>query len=210
MTTKAAACAVLLALDLLGVGCASAPPGGARGDRPSARQVDVWIAQVRSGTPAERAAAAWALGDARISRPELSLTLQKLLAGGEADEDPELRAAALWALHRAADPALVVLAQASDRPGQAPPDYDVRPRLIKPVLPVYPPEALAAGIEGTVKLALLVDAQGRVALADLRASVPALDKAAFRTVAAWRFIPARRDGHPVATPVIAPVSFSAN
>lgn len=66
----------------------------------------------------------------------------------------------------------------------------------KPVFaprPAYPDSARRRGLEGKVKMALLVDEQGHVKDAKLRegSGEPAFDAAALRTVMRWKFIPAK-------------------
>jgi len=57
------------------------------------------------------------------------------------------------------------------------------------VPPVYPPEAKAAHIQGTVKLVVLVDRNGRVDDIRVLSGPPLLVKAALSAVAQWRYSP---------------------
>ena len=86
-------------------------------------------------------------------------------------------------------------------------DYDQPPRPIKITNPQYPQEAFVKKIEGTVTVEILIDAGGNVARARIVQSIPALDQAALQTVYQWRFSPAIKNGHPVATIAHAPVMF---
>ena len=86
-------------------------------------------------------------------------------------------------------------------------DYDQPPRPIKITKPQYPQEAFVKKIEGTVEVEILIDAGGNVARARVVQSIPALDQAALQTVYQWRFSPAIKNGHPVATIARAPVQF---
>jgi periplasmic protein TonB len=86
-------------------------------------------------------------------------------------------------------------------------DYDQPPRPIKITKPQYPQEAFVKKIEGTVEVEILIDASGNVARARVIQSIPALDAAAVQTVYQWRFSPAIKNGHPVATIARAPVQF---
>jgi protein TonB len=73
----------------------------------------------------------------------------------------------------------------------------------------YPPQALRAGIEGAVKLRLVVDEQGSVREATV-VSDPGygLGPAAARAAKRWfRFRPARKDGAPVAVEIPFTVRF---
>jgi protein TonB len=73
----------------------------------------------------------------------------------------------------------------------------------------YPPNALRAGIEGAVKLRLVIDAEGNVREARV-VSDPGygLGPAAARAAKRWfRFRPARKDGAPVAVEIPFTVRF---
>lgn len=75
--------------------------------------------------------------------------------------------------------------------------------------PIYPPRCLRMGIEGRVKVRVLVGENGRpqeVALG-LSSGDAALDQAAMDAVREWRFEPARRNGVPVRAWAIVPVEF---
>ena len=84
---------------------------------------------------------------------------------------------------------------------------DQPPRLLHRVQPVYPPAAFSQKVEGTVKLQILIDANGRVRAMTVVESVPMLDDAAKDAVRQWVFAPATKDGRPVATVAFAPVRF---
>jgi periplasmic protein TonB len=86
-------------------------------------------------------------------------------------------------------------------------DYDRPPRLITKTKPVYPAEAFKKKVEGTVLVEILIGADGRVLRARVLESVPALDAAALEAVRQWAFVPAIKNGRPVATSALAPVSF---
>jgi protein TonB len=72
---------------------------------------------------------------------------------------------------------------------------------------LYPRYAYDQKIEGTVELEIRIDDAGKVADACVVRSVPYLDQAAMETVYQWRFSPAIKDGRPVATIALVPVSF---
>lgn len=80
-------------------------------------------------------------------------------------------------------------------------------------LPVYPPRALRAGIEGSVVARVSIDPQGRVddvAIIERKGARDRdLDRAVVDTVRGWRFEPAIRDGRAVASTVQLPVDFRA-
>jgi TonB family protein len=83
------------------------------------------------------------------------------------------------------------------------------PLKIKDVRPLYPPDALAAGIEGTVILEIKLDTQGRVAEAHVIKSIPALDQAALDAVRQWEFQPPLLNGQPTAVMMTTTISFQA-
>ncbi len=67
--------------------------------------------------------------------------------------------------------------------------------------PKYPGDAWLAGAQGEVVLRLHIGPDGRVSRAELRRSSGhvSLDQAAMLALAQWRFLPALRDGVPVAS-----------
>ena len=66
--------------------------------------------------------------------------------------------------------------------------------------PPYPLAARRQGVQGTVKLDLLIEADGSVSQIRMRESSgsPLLDRSVMNTVRQWRFIPARHQGQSVA------------
>jgi TonB family protein len=70
------------------------------------------------------------------------------------------------------------------------------PQPLKIVEPVYPPEAVKAGIEGTVILAVKTDAAGKVEDAMILRSIPALNQAAIDAVKQWVYEPLVIEGIP--------------
>jgi TonB family protein len=96
-------------------------------------------------------------------------------------------------------------------PPPPPPDGPVRvgsgiktPTKVKDVRPVYPPDALAARIQGVVIIEATLDATGHVADAKVLRSIPDLDEAAVTAVRQWEFTPTLVNG--VAVPVIMTVT----
>ncbi len=71
------------------------------------------------------------------------------------------------------------------------------PKRVHGVLPVYPPEALAAGVHGVVVLEATISATGAVTDVEVLHSVPLLDEAAVAAVREWRYEPALVDGEPL-------------
>ncbi|MGH8126000.1 MAG: energy transducer TonB [Rhodanobacteraceae bacterium] len=79
--------------------------------------------------------------------------------------------------------------------------------------PRYPTRAMAAGIEGTVVLKVLVDPSGKPVKVMIAHSSGSrlLDEAALRHVlAAWRFHPATRSGRAIEAWALVPVRFNLN
>lgn len=86
-------------------------------------------------------------------------------------------------------------------------DFDRGPRPLRVTKPAYPQEAFVKKVEGTVLIEILIDASGQVVRARVVHSVPLLDRAALECVREWLFQPAVKQGRPVATVAMAPVSF---
>ncbi len=87
---------------------------------------------------------------------------------------------------------------AKTQPGQLVPieAVDVTPQVVKEVRPVYPPMAMAMGIEGSVTINALISETGDVLQAVYLRGVKdgGLDKAAETAVRKMKFTPARKDG----------------
>ncbi|MCX7054408.1 MAG: energy transducer TonB [Proteobacteria bacterium] len=83
-------------------------------------------------------------------------------------------------------------------------------KLLEMKPPVYPPRCLRLGIEGTVRLRVLVGEDGRPQDATIGTSSgdAGLDQAALDAVRTWRFEPAKRDGVPLRAWCIVPITFS--
>jgi protein TonB len=86
-------------------------------------------------------------------------------------------------------------------------DYERPPRLVRQTRPTYPQDAFTKRVEGTVVLEVLIDDRGKVARVRVVQSIPILDAAAVETVREWVFAPALKNGRPVASIALAPVSF---
>ena len=87
-------------------------------------------------------------------------------------------------------------------PPQAPPgdvEKAIPPTPIQEVNPDYTPEALKAGIQGTVRLRVGINEQGQVEEAEVVGPLdPGLDQKAIEAVKKWKFQPATLKGKPVA------------
>jgi TonB family protein len=83
---------------------------------------------------------------------------------------------------------------------------------LKPVYrpqPEYTEDARAAKIEGSVKLAVSIDAQGEVKDVQVTKPLyPSLDRSATDTIRTWRFAPYLQNGEPVARKITTEVVFS--
>lgn len=75
--------------------------------------------------------------------------------------------------------------------------------------PRYPPAAIRYRLQGAVKLEVSVDPAGEVVEVSVVESSGhrILDDEAVRTVRAWRFHPALRDGEPVGSRIVVPIEF---
>lgn len=91
----------------------------------------------------------------------------------------------------------------------APVATDVEPpRVQSQVTATYPDSALAARVEGTVVLLVTIAESGLVSETEVKESVtPELDAAAADAVTQWVFVPATRDGKPVAARILVSVPF---
>ena len=79
-----------------------------------------------------------------------------------------------------------------------------RPEKLREVLPVYPPIAQAARVQGIVIIEALIAVDGRVQDARVLRSIPLLDQAALDAVRQWTYTPTQLNG--VAVPVIMTVT----
>ena len=81
------------------------------------------------------------------------------------------------------------------------------PRKMLHVPPVYPPEALAADVQGVVILDAVLGIDGSVADLKVLRSIPLLEQAAIDAVRQWRFTPTLLNGKPVEVAMSITVSF---
>jgi TonB family protein len=83
------------------------------------------------------------------------------------------------------------------------------PRIMKDVKPVYPPAAREAKAEGLVRMDCVVKVDGTVGETRVLDSPhPALNEAALRALAEWRFVPGTKDGKPVPVQVEVEMMFT--
>ena len=85
--------------------------------------------------------------------------------------------------------------------------FDVAPKVVRRVEPVYPDLARQSELEGSVGLLIVVDELGNVERAEVVISVPGLDEAAREAILKWKFEPARQRDIPVRVRVLQMVSF---
>ena len=79
---------------------------------------------------------------------------------------------------------------------------------VREVPPIYPPEAVAKGIEGTVQVRALIGTDGKVKDATvLKSASPSLDQAALDAARRWVFKPEKQKGRAVETWAIIPLHF---
>lgn len=86
---------------------------------------------------------------------------------------------------------------------------DVRPAVVRKVLPVYPPQARRLHLAGRVTLRILIDAEGAPRSFAVHQATPAgvFEEAALEAARQFRFTPGRIDGKGVATIVLLPFTF---
>lgn len=77
------------------------------------------------------------------------------------------------------------------------------------VAPTYPPQALARGVEGEVRLRLTISTEGRVAKAEIVSASPpgVFETAALAAVRRWRFDPVMRAGRPTEASITTTIRF---
>lgn len=106
-------------------------------------------------------------------------------------------------------PALVMLA-AQDEVAKPGPGI-VMPKPIHAEKPSYTPEAMRAGIQGSVLLTVVVEKDGTVDNVEVTRSLDmmyGLDEAAIKAASQWRFEPGQKDGKPVAVRVTIELTFT--
>jgi TonB family protein len=93
--------------------------------------------------------------------------------------------------------------------GEFPREIDVPARVADKVFAQYPPEALAAGIEGSVAVWAVIDETGTATEIDVADGPPELSEAAIAAVRQGRFLPARNNLQPIRFPIALEFRFSA-
>ncbi len=86
---------------------------------------------------------------------------------------------------------------------------DIRePVKVRDVVPVYPPLALAARVQGPVVLQCVITTEGRVSEVVVVSGHPLLNDAALAAVRGWRYRPTLLNGEPVSVILTVTVTFS--
>ena len=94
------------------------------------------------------------------------------------------------------------------RPARVRVGGDVRePRKVRHVAPVYPPLALAARVQGSVRLECVIGEDGRVSVITVMQGHPLLDPAAIEAVRQWRYLPTLLNGVRVSVVLAVVVDF---
>jgi len=90
-------------------------------------------------------------------------------------------------------------------------DLDNNPRRLVAIAPVYPFQFKREGIEGWVKLIVIIDERGKVIRATVReSSHREFEKPSIEAVLQWKFEPGTKNGKPVKVRRIQPLSFKLN
>ncbi len=81
--------------------------------------------------------------------------------------------------------------------------------LIRKIIPLYPEEATAAGIEGRVALNVSIAEDGHVTSAEPSEGNPVLAAAAVEAVLQWQYKPTTLNGNPVQVATTVTLNFEA-
>lgn len=158
---------------------------------------------------------------------QMEATLRELIALKPDDLSPLYRLAAVQEDHGLVDAAEDTLQQARRQQPDAtesysalagfysrraaatrrPADTYFPPRKFVDVRPAYPPEALAAGVQGLVIIEATINEVGDVTNPRVLRSIPQLDQAALDAVRQWRFRPSVVNGQTVPVVMTMTVNF---
>ncbi len=90
-------------------------------------------------------------------------------------------------------------------------DLDNNPRRLVAIPPIYPFQFKREGIEGWVKLVVIIDERGKVIRATIKeSSHREFEKPSIESVLQWKFEPGTKNGKPVKVRRIQPLSFKLN
>lgn len=87
----------------------------------------------------------------------------------------------------------------------------MEPKKVSDVRPVFPADAQAAGLGGTVIIEATIDTEGAVKNMQVLRGVPdapSLDQAALTAVSGWRYTPTKLNGRPVEVAMTVTISFT--
>ncbi|HEY6321948.1 MAG TPA: TonB family protein [Thermoanaerobaculia bacterium] len=193
---------------------------GARGPARDAgeRPIDVLFLRAANGATEAPAAAAASPAERQAARERQAMVDRLVQPAGIPGTEPAAAAAAPGTA-RAGSPdrrRTPEPAGAEAPGGEADLPVEAGGGIVSPVLiessgvkPVYPEEALRAGLEGLVVLEAIVDERGKVGdeIKVVRGLGHGFDEAAVAAVRQWRFRPATRDGKPIKVRRIFPIVF---
>jgi periplasmic protein TonB len=191
---------------------------GAGGPAPGAGERPIDVLFLRLATDAAEAPAAAASPAERQAARERQAMLDRLVQPTAIPDAGPAAAATAPGAPRAGAPGSFATAPAgAESPGgEADLPVEAGGGVVSPVLiessgvqPVYPEEALRAGLEGLVVLEAVVDERGRVGdkITVVRRLGHGFDEAAVAAVRQWRFRPATRNGKPIKVRRIFPLLF---
>jgi TonB family protein len=81
-------------------------------------------------------------------------------------------------------------------------------KLLRQPKPVYPREAITAGVQGTVRMTVLLSPEGKVASLEVTSGPPELVNAAVDSVRQWEYRPTLLNGRPVYVMTVIDVNFT--
>ncbi|MDP2029821.1 MAG: energy transducer TonB [Thiobacillus sp.] len=143
--------------------------------------------------------------------PPPTLVVKRQLPSPQAVVETPKPAPQLEPLPEVQPPPAPVVAEAPQAAPPLPPSPPRAADYLNNPKPPYPALSKRLGEEGTVRLSILVNADGSVARLELVRSsgYPRLDQSAMKTVqSSWKFEPARQGGKPVADWVTVPIQFT--
>ena len=179
---------------------------------PSSSTPEVVVAAVTAEAVSETSASADAATGGDESEPEPDLVAQidpaeqpepRIETAPPASAEPEP------AIEQTPPPAAPQVPKARRGDLVDPAEVDRRPVVTDKPMPEYPPAALSMGLEGTVKMRLLIDERGRVERVEIESGTKSkqLQRAATRAAESWVYEPGVKDGVPVKVWVPAVVNF---
>lgn len=163
------------------------------------------IAGLKSSIEADRVNALIAIG----KLPTPGIEMLEPVAESLLDEAESVRVAAAYSLAGVAGKVgckLDELAECRELKAV----LDGTPKAIKKVPPIYPDEAKRTGIQGSIRMEILVTAEGRVQRIRVVSGTPLIDRAAVDALKQWTFEPAKRKGKAVPFAMVQTLRFRVN